>query len=131
MLFVEGDRIDVEIVAESACASCHAKKACGMGDQKEKILRLVSETAKYYEPGEDVIVYMEQRKGIKAAWYAYMLPFIVMIVVLLVTNSMGYSQLVCGLASLGSLALYYIILAFFRNRIEKEMVFKLRKTDTE
>ncbi len=131
VLFVEGDRIDVEIIAESACAGCHVKKACGMGEQQEKVLQLLTESAKYYDAGEEVIVYMEERKGIKAAVYAYMVPFFVIIATLLVTTEIGLSELAVGLISLGSLVVYYTGLWFFRKKIEKEMIFKLRKIETE
>ena len=131
VLMVEGDRIDVEIIAESACAACSVKKACGMGEQKEKIVQLLTKSARFYEAGEDVWVYMEERKGIKAAMYAYMLPLVVMLAVLLVLSEMGFSDLIVALGALGSLALYYIVLSFFRKRIEKELIFKLRKTDRE
>ena len=131
VLFVEGDRIDVEVIAESACAGCHVKKACGMGEQQEKVVQLLTQSAKFYEEGEEVIVYMEERKGIKAAVYAYMMPFFVIIATLLVTTEIGLSELAVGLISLGSLVVYYIILSFFKHRIEKEMIFNLRKIETE
>ncbi len=39
----------------------------------------------------------------------------------------GFSEDVSGLSALGAMVLYYIVMAFFRNRIEKEFVFKLSK----
>lgn len=131
MLFVEGDRIDIEIIAESGCAACHVKAACGMGDSREKVLQLVSESAKFYEPGEEMVVVIRQRSGIKAAFYAYMLPFFIILGVLFVLGGLGQSELVMGISALSSLAAYYVALRFFRKKIEKEIIFELRKTDTE
>lgn len=127
VIFVEGDRIDVEMVVDSACSSCKAKAACGMSESKEKVVSLLTETARMYEVGDDVMVFMEQRMGIKAATYAYIIPFFIMLAVLLVMQEIGFSDLVSGLSSLGSLLVYYIVLFFFRKKIEKEFIFKLRK----
>ena len=127
VVFVDGDRIDVEMVVEDACASCKAAKACGMGSSSDKTVSLLTASAKYYEDGEEVVVSIEKKMGIKAATDAYIFPFFIMVAVLFITFEAGLSETVAGLSALGAAALYYVVLAFFRHRIEKELIFKLRK----
>lgn len=127
VIFIDGDRIDVEMIVEGACASCKAKKACGMEDEEKRIVSLLTQSAKFYEVGEEVNVYIEHRMGMKAAAYAYIYPFFLMLIVLLTLNSMELSELVVGLSTLGAAVIYYIILSFFKGRIEKEIIFKLAK----
>lgn len=127
VLAIDGDRIDIEMTVESACATCSVAKACGMGESKDKIVSLLTTTAGMYEVGEDVVVSIEKRMGIKAATYAYIFPFFIMVAVLFIMFGAGFSETVSGLSSLGAAAVYYIILGFFRHRIEKELVFKIRK----
>lgn len=127
VIFIDGDRIDLEMKVDSACSSCGARKACGMGESKDKIVSLLTQSAGQYEVGEEVKVYIEQRMGIKAATYAYIFPFFVMLVVLLAMFEFGASETVAGLSALGSLAVYYIVLSLFRKRIDKEIIFKLAK----
>ena len=127
VIFVEGDRIDIQMTVESACLTCKARKACGMDESEDKIVSLATATAGHYEVGEEVMVFIEQKMGMKAAVYAYIIPFFIMLVILLVMTELGQPDTVKGLSALGSLVLYYIVLAFFRNRIEKDIIFKLRK----
>lgn len=127
VVYVEGNRIDVEMTVQSACAECRVSKACGMGESAEKTISLLTATASLYDVGDEVIVSIEKKMGIKAAIYAYIIPFFVMIVVLAVMFRCGYPETVVGLSALASVALYYAILACFRKRIEKEIIFKLSK----
>ena len=127
VVLVEGDRIDVEMTVEGACATCRAAKACGMGESEDKVVSLLTASAGMYRVGDEVMVSIERRLGNKAATYAYIFPFFIMVAVLLVMFEAGFSETVTGLSSLGAIAVYYVVLAFFRHRIEKEIVFKLRK----
>lgn len=127
VLSVEGDRIDVEMTVEGACATCKAAKACGMGESRDKVISLLTATASRYEAGEEVMVSIERKMGIKAATYAYIFPFFIMVFVLLTMFQLGFAETVAGLSALGSIGVYYIVLYFLRNRIEKEIIFKLRK----
>ena len=38
---ITDDELEIKILAQSACAACHAKSACGMGEQAEKTLTAV------------------------------------------------------------------------------------------
>lgn len=127
VVFVDGDRIDVEMTVEVACASCKSAKACGMGESKNKIVSLVTAMASQYMEGDEVMVSIEKKMGMKAATYAYITPLFVMLVVLFVMFESGSSDTVAGLSALASIVVYYIILYFFRHRIEKDIIFKLRK----
>jgi sigma-E factor negative regulatory protein RseC len=127
VIFIDGNRIDVEMVVESACGSCKARKACGVGDTQNKIVSLWSESATYYSEGEEVMVGIEQKKGMKAATYAYIFPFFIMLAVLLVMFEAGFREAVAGLSALGSLVVYYLVLFLLKGRIEKEFVFKISK----
>lgn len=127
VLFVDGDRIDVELVVEGACTTCKSAKACGMGESSDKVMSLVTASASAYCIGEEIMVSIEKRMGIKAAVYAYIFPFFIMILTLFVMFEAGFSETVTGLTSLGSIGVYYIGMYFFRHRIEKEIIFKLRK----
>ena len=35
---ITDDELEIKILAQSACAACHAKSACSMSEQAEKIL---------------------------------------------------------------------------------------------
>ena len=127
VVLVEGDRIDVEMTVEGACATCKAAKACGMGESRDKVVSLLTASAGLYEVGDEVMVSIERKMGIKAATYAYIFTFFIMVAVLLVMFEAGFSETAAGLSSLGAIAVYYAVLACFRHRIERDIIFKLRK----
>lgn len=127
VLAIDGDRIDVQMTVDSACAACKAAAACGMGESRDKVVSLLTASASLYKEGEEVMVSIERRMGVKAATYAYIFPFFIMVAVLLIMFQIGFAETAAGLSALGSIGVYYIVLYFFRNRIEKEIIFKLRK----
>lgn len=123
-----GDRlVEVEFMAENACAGCKAKGLCGVDEGDRRFVTVYDELARYYAPGEEVILGVSETMGMKAASYAYIIPFFILLGTLVLTLRMGWSETAAGLSSLGLMCVYYVVLFFFRRRIEKEIVFKIRK----
>lgn len=119
--------VEVEFVVESACASCKAKGLCGVDDDNKRFVTVYEPLAQFYQPGEEVMVGVSEVMGMKAATYAYIIPFFILLGALLLTLHIGWSEMAAGLTSLGVMCAYYVALFFFRKRIEKEIVFKIRK----
>lgn len=124
---INGERIDVSILSESACATCKVKSACGMSETEEKVVSIFTHDAPAYRVGEQVVVSVTRNMGLRAVFLAYVVPFLVLLVSLLVLLEAGLSEAAAGLISLGVLALYYIVLWLMRRRIEREINFNIRK----
>jgi sigma-E factor negative regulatory protein RseC len=123
-----GERlVEVEMVVEDACTGCKAKGLCGVDEGNKRFVTVYEPLAQYYTVGEEVMVGVSETMGMKAATYAYIIPFFILLGVLLLTLHIGWSETSAGLTSLGVMSLYYVVLFFFRSRIEKEIVFKIRK----
>lgn len=120
----EEHRIEAEMIVSSACGGCKAKEICGQSESQRRRVTVYNDHPELYHVGQQVTIYIEEVMGVKAVMYAYMLPFVLMLVALFVTNSLG--ELVSGLAALGTCALYYIVLAFLRGRLEKVIVFRIK-----
>ena len=122
--------VRVRILQTSACASCKAKAMCASAESKEKeILALfVGEEAKRREGerqdiklGDEVVVMVQQKMGWKAILLAYMLPFVVMMAVVAIGNGLlGMREEVIGTLALCAMGVYYIVLGFFKDKIQKE-----------
>ena len=127
----------VRIVQTSACAACKAKAMCASAESKEKeiVALFVGEEAKRREGerqdiklGDEVVVMVQQKMGWKAILLAYMLPFIVMMTVVAIGNGLlGIREEVIGTAALCAMGVYYIVLGFFKDKIQKEFSFTARK----
>jgi sigma-E factor negative regulatory protein RseC len=138
VIAVNGDgTVRVRIVQTSACAACKAKAMCASAESKEKeILALfVGEEAKRREGerqdikiGDEVVVMVQQKMGWKAILLAYMLPFIVMMTVVAIGNGLlSIREEVIGTAALCAMGVYYIVLGFFKDKIQKDFSFTARK----
>lgn len=118
----------VNIISQSACASCHAKGACNSSDIEEKEIE-VSGFSNNYKTGEVVTVVFKQTQGYAAVFWGYGLPFIVVMLTLIVANALSVGELASGLISLGVLIPYYIILYFFRNTFKKVFKFEIEENN--
>ena len=127
---VDKDYIGVEIVNKSACAACHAKGVCGASDASIKVVEVaqdITTLTEDYQVGETVNVVMRSSMGTQAVWLAYVVPLMVLMAAILVFWLCQASELVMGLGALGILALYYVGLFFFRNKISKIFTFTIDK----
>lgn len=120
--------ISVEIVSKSACASCHAKSVCAVGDSAVKIIEVpltIGTMAADCKVGDRVKVILDSSLGVNAVWTAYVAPLALLLASILVFSSIGMRDLYTGLLSIGVVALYYLVLSFFRKRLDRIFTFSI------
>ena len=121
---VDGNKIKVQIESVSACAACHAKGMCTLSDKEDKLIDIECSKAADKKVGDVVTVVVAQQRGMQAVVLAYILPAIVVILSLVGLLNI-VSEPVAIILSLLSLAVYYILLYLFRNRISSKFVMTL------
>lgn len=121
------DSIKVTIVSKAACASCQLKGVCSASEMQEKEIKVKKPLTglEKYEIGEQVNVVMTESLGLKALFLGYVLPFIVLMIVLIVSYSYTHNEPLSGLLALASLGPYYFILYMLRKKFEREFSFEL------
>ena len=117
----------VEIISEAACASCHAKGLCGIGESKSKLVQLPTSPYMDLAPGDEVEVLLSASMGHKAVWIAYVIPCFLLIAVLLILNATAVGELASGLGAIASVLVYYFVVWLFRDRLRNEYIFKIKK----
>ena len=131
----------VRIVQTSACAACKAKAMCASAESVEKEMDVVLLGDEQWAIGNTVEVMVQQKMGWKAVILAYLLPFFVMLAVMFIGNgllAMGDGatgllgdetkrEAVLGTVALCAMAVYYIVLGLFKDRLQKEFSFTARK----
>ena len=134
----------VRIVQTSACAACKAKAMCASAEsaEKEMTVTLLSDNGRpvgygvldadkpllEYNVGDTVEVMVQQKMGWKAVVLAYLLPFFVMLAVLFIGNAIWVvREEVLGTVALCALALYYLVLGMFKDKLQKEFSFTAKK----
>ncbi|GAB7088203.1 SoxR reducing system RseC family protein [Marinifilum fragile] len=126
ILEIKDGKITVGIVNVSACAGCHAKGACTMSDMKEKSIDVIDYSNKY-SVGEKVKLTYRESLGWFALMLAYVIPFVLVLLVLFIATAFTNDELISGLLSLAILPPYYIILSFFKGRLKKTFSFTIEK----
>ena len=134
----------VRIVQTSACSACKAKAMCASAESAEKEMRVTllmdnGRPAGYgvldadkplleYKVGDEVEVMVQQKMGWKAVVLAYLLPFFIMLAVMLIGNAIwAVREEILGTAALCAMALYYLVLGIFKDKLQKEFSFTARR----
>ena len=118
----------VNITSFSACASCQSKGACRMTETSEKYIE-VAINPDDFKTGELVKVLMKQSLGLRATLLAYVLPFMIVLLALMVLTSLGMPEVFAGLLSLVMLSVYFVLLHFFKDKLQKTFQFTLNKVN--
>lgn len=124
---ITNDNIRVSIMAQSACASCHAKGFCGAADMQEKFIDVKNYGGINQKVGDFVTVTMRRRLGTKAVLYGYFLPFVLLLATLIVMLSILDNEGLAGLISLGVLVPYYFGLYMLKDRLKQGFEFHIEQ----
>ena len=122
---ITDDELEIKITALSACAACHAKSACGMGEQAEKILTVPRPKDRNFTLMQKVNVTMAIGQGNKAAVLAYLIPIVLLLAVLFICLGLGLSEGLSALISIAILVPYYAILYFQRDKLKRRFEYRI------
>jgi len=119
----------VQIEQMSACVSCQVKSACTVSEKEDKLIEvfLVDEHVKV---GEQVLLIGQHSLGLKAVFFAYVLPLLVMFTTLVLLTFLNVNETLSGTIVLCSILPYYGILHFFKDRFKRKFAFKLTKLNS-
>ena len=120
---ITDDELEIKILAQSACAACHAKSACGMGEQAEKILIVPRPKGQDFALNQKVNVKMAIGQGNKAAVLAYLIPILLLLAVLFVCLGFGLNEGLSALIAIVALIPYYIILYLRRDKLKNKFLY--------
>ena len=131
----------VRIVQTSACSACKAKAMCASAESAEKEMTAVLLGDEQWAVGNEVEVMVQQKMGWKAVVLAYLLPFFVMLAVMFIGNGLlamgdgatgllgdeAKREAVLGTVALCAMAVYYLVLGLFKDKLQREFSFTARK----
>ena len=125
---VEGNKVIVRMVVNSACSGCHAKAVCGVDESKDKIVEVVTLAASEYAVGDSVEVALRQKSmGFMSVLLAYVIPFFVLSLLLYGVSALGGSDEMAALSALAGVGLYYIGLWLVRDKVRNKIEFTITK----
>ena len=93
-----------------------------MSGNREKRLEIPF-TSGDYRPGDQVTVVGKNSMGLKAVFFAFILPLLLILVTLSVVSSMKVDERQAAFISLSALIVYYLVIYFFRNKMKQTFTF--------
>lgn len=117
----------VRIVSQSACATCRAAGLCTAAEAAEKDIEVRTVEGETYLPGEEVEVVLRQSLGMRAVFYAFVIPLALLVIFGVGLSYTALGELPAGLLSLAAVGIYYLILGLFKGRFESEYNFCIRR----
>lgn len=126
---VEGCRVRVSIVQQSACSSCKARAMCTSSESKERIMDVFEQDAdKKYTVGERVSVCGTLSMGKQAVVFAFGIPMLLTVVVMCLCLAVFHlPELIAVVSWLVLMVAYFSVLYACRNRMEKRFALWIRK----
>ena len=122
---VEDGCVHVRIVQTSACAACKVASYCNASESKEKMIDVFCDSVAEYKIGQQVTVSTSGQVAAKALLWAFGVPFVllmvVLVLVLLLTDNEGWA----ALGALVALVPYYIILWLLRDKMREQLAFRI------
>lgn len=122
---ITDDTLEIKITAMSACAACHAKSACTMSDQAEKVLTVPRPDRQEFHLFQKVNVIMAVGQGNKAAVLAYLIPIVLLLAVLFTCLGIGLGEGLSALIGIAALIPYYFVLYLRRDKIKRQFEYRI------
>ena len=121
----------VQLVQRGSKAQSAVQDGSKLSSEKTTTLNNIEQSlnnVEQYKLGDTVEVMVQQKMGWKAVVLAYLLPFFVMLAVMFVGNAIwAVREEILGTVALCAMALYYLVLGMFKDKLQKEFSFTARK----
>lgn len=116
----------VSIMAQSACAACEVKGVCNITEMQEEIVEVPKGNSSGFSVGDKVEIMMEKSLGTKAVMLGYFIPFLLLLATLIISLSLTDNQGIAGVLAVLVLIPYYFTIYFYRDKLKKTFVFRIR-----
>jgi sigma-E factor negative regulatory protein RseC len=118
--------VTVTLLGNVHCEMCKVKGACGVAKSDIKEI-IIDNNSQFFELNEKVEVVLQKNLGLKAVFWAYVMPFILLFLSLIITTAF-WNDWLAGLFSFSILIPYYFLLYFFRNFFKNAFIISVLKT---
>ena len=115
---ISGSSVFVALDKNVHCDSCRVKAACGISESKNKEVEITNPLDRF-SINENVKVVLKKSTGFKAVFWAYLFPFILMMI-FLVVGSQFLAEWQAGLLALVVLVPYYLLLKYLNSFFKKK-----------
>ncbi|MEL0454919.1 SoxR reducing system RseC family protein [Flavobacteriaceae bacterium SZ-1-7] len=122
---ISGDSVIVALEQNIHCESCKAKAACGISESTTKEVTVYNATDPFIV-NEHVKVILKKTLGFKAVFWAYVFPFLLMLLTLIIASAF-FAEWIAGVLSILVLLPYYLTLHFLKNNLKSAFKISILK----
>ena len=122
---ISNAKITVSLKDNVNCEGCKAQSACGVAESNDKEIEIFNSTQSF-QLNETVDVVLKRELGLKAVFWAYIFPFILMATVLIIA-SIFLAEWLAGLLSIAILIPYYFMLYVLKDTFQKAFQISILK----
>lgn len=131
---VDSGGVVVRLVRMEACQGCRVKGGCGVSrltgeSGSASDYYVLTDRAGEYCVGDRVGVEISRGSGFRAVLYAYVYPFLLLLLPVIVMGVAGVSGGLIFLTVLAVLGIYFLLLFRFRSRLESSLSVRLSPSD--
>jgi len=119
--------VKVQLIDSVHCHSCSLKSACGSNSGTSELFVKIHNTD--LKLHDTVKIILQQSLGFKALFYAYLLPFLILVLGMLLSMQLNFNDLQVGLSMLVSVLVYYLVLYGFKNKLESKFQIDIIKDE--
>jgi sigma-E factor negative regulatory protein RseC len=123
---INSNSVIVSLEQDLHCESCRAKSACGISESNTKEIEIINSNDSF-KINEQVNVILKKALGLKAVFWAYVFPFILMFSTLIIASSF-FKEWIAGVLSLVVLLPYYLTLYLLKNTLKHVFQISILKT---
>lgn len=115
---IDKNSLTISLLGIIHCESCQAKKNCSLADSNLQEI-IVEDNSRLFKLHETVEVIIQKNTGLKAVFWSYVLPFLILMSSLIITTHF-MRESIAGIISLLMLIPYYLFLYFFNPFFKKD-----------
>lgn len=125
---VNKDSVTVHVEQRAACAGCASKEACTLSNEKKDLLITVKHTQPtLFSVGEEVKLVSTKKKLYTAVFWAYILPLLGMIAVVVGCVQELNNEILAAALGLAFCCLYALLLLFLPKKYVQKLQIDIEK----
>lgn len=127
---IQEHKFRILIIQQTPCSVCNLKGGCTLSGKQDKIIETESQDTSL-KVGDVVQLSCRKSIGLMAVFLAFVMPFILILITLIILNSIFPNEIISGGIALFVLVPYYLVLSLYTKRSKTKFKFEIIKENEE
>lgn len=121
---IDSNRVKVDIVQTSACASCKIANRCSASEMKVKTIDVYDVVnPNKFHVGQEVIVCASMNMAKQALFLGFVIPLVILIMSVVLIYKFTHNEANSAIFGLVSLIPYYTVIYMFKDKLKQQLRF--------